>query len=75
MLCKVCFISDLILVWFFSYLDTAPLLWQGHIGRVRPRFVRDGGEEPEGPKWGLGVGDALQHFGCTYIGIDSAPTV
>ena len=80
--CKVCqlffanlSVPNLVLVWFFCYLDTAPLLRQSHIGRVRPRFVRDGGEEPEGPKWGGGVGDALQHIGCTYFGIDSAPTV
>ena len=65
---------NLILVWFACYLDTAPVLWQGHIGRVCPRFVGDGGEEPERPKWGFGIRDALQHI-ATYFRIDSVPTV
>ena len=65
---------NLIFVWFISYLDAAPVLRQGHISRVCPRFVGEGRKEPEGPNWGLSVGDALQHIG-TYFRIDSVPTV
>ena len=66
---------NLILVWFACYLDTAPVLWQGHIGRVCPRFVRNGREEPELSKRGFSIGDALQYIDVTHFRIVSLPTV
>ena len=50
---------NLILIWFVGNLNTAPLLRQHHIGRVGPRFVGDGRQEPERSNWGFSIGNTL----------------
>ena len=59
---------NLILIWFVGNLNTAPLLRQRHIGRVGPRFVGDGRQEPERSNWGFSIGNTLgKVFGANFI--------